>query len=528
MAGFRVSKRRRDQAQLFPSMLDDAIALDHPVRAFAEAFESAPFQATFKRMSRRYNLHEGKPPYHPKVLAALWVYGVCCKFRSSRELEDACHNRIDFRWLMEEETPDHSTICEFVKRHNRDLKALLCASLDVGRGSGLLTSRCIAVDGTKVEANASRHSMKSRVAIKRRIVSPAAEAEYTMNEWDAAEVRDEGEPALISVPPSAEEAPAAARVREAYRAALKALERREQEHAASGARNEPNPLVSTTDPDARLMKDKEGRCKPNYTPQIGVDSDSGMITADDVTDAPWDGGGLLPMIEQTEANTGVKPQIVSADSAYNTGAALQKLEEKEIVAYMPDSGKTHPSSPARNAALDAARSGGPLTSAQIELIKDNRTHRLSGEAFRYDAERDVCVCPAGQVLKRGGTVSDRNVSGVALRVQYKSDRRACAPCALRSMCLQENVHARTHSRDQHEGLRAALRARMATAEGRREYAKRTVTERAWSWLKLRAGLRKFLRRGFAGVRAELTLACIALNMRILIADMMGRQAPARA
>src|SRR5439155_18327483 len=123
------------------------------------------------------------------------------------------------------------------------------------------------------------------------------------------------------------------------KAALEELERREREHEESGARKGPVPAASTTDPDSRLMKDKEARSKPNYTTQVGVDPATGLITAEDVTDAPWDGGGVLPMVEQTAENTGMQPEVVSADSAYNTGATLTQLDEQGIVAHMPDSGQ---------------------------------------------------------------------------------------------------------------------------------------------------------------------------------------------
>jgi len=300
---------------------------------------------------------------------------------------------------------------------------------------------------------------------------------------------------------------------------LATLDRRETEHKDSGARKRPAPIASTSDPDARQMRDKEDRSKPNYTTQVGVDAESGLVTAEDVTDAPWDGGGLLPMIEQTHENTGITPTEASADSAYNTGQALTELEEKGILAYLPDCGASGPSSEERNQALADARDGKDLTNEQLSLILDPRTGRISREAFRYEPGRDVYVCPKRAELVRVRTTQDVNVSGTAERTQYVASAAACATCSLKTNCLSRRASCRMVTRDQFEPERERLRARMATHEGRLAYKMRTVTERTHGWLKTVGGLRKFLRRGFDGVRAEFTLACAAMNMRILVARM---------
>ena len=141
-----------------------------------------------------YNLTEGKPPFHPKYLAALWLYGMANRVRSSRMLESACHNRIDFRWLMEGQTPDHSTICGFVKRHRKSLKNLLKATLDVALGADLLQVNHIAVDGSKVEASAGKDSMKGRPTLEKKLKEIEGAVDQSIGEWDENEARDAGMP----------------------------------------------------------------------------------------------------------------------------------------------------------------------------------------------------------------------------------------------------------------------------------------------------------------------------------------------
>ena len=117
MSGFRQPERPRDSHVLFPTRLDDAIPPADRVRKFAEILATDVFQQTFRALERDYHLLDGKPPYHPKCLASLYLYGMMDGIRSSRKLEAACKNRIDVIWLMEGQCPDHSTIAGFVKRH---------------------------------------------------------------------------------------------------------------------------------------------------------------------------------------------------------------------------------------------------------------------------------------------------------------------------------------------------------------------------------------------------------------------------
>lgn len=518
MSGFRRPELPRFQGMLFPPSLDDLLDLDSPVRLFEEILSTEEFEEAFEAMAKNYKLTEGKPPFHPKSMASLWLYCISQRMRSSREIEAACHHRIDVRWLMEGQTPDHSTICLFVQRHRVRLKKLLSATLRLAAGLKMLKVQHVAVDGSKVEANASAQAVKRRAALKRREAEFDAVTKEVMKDWEANELRERGAPSYMSNPLAGKSAAEKKAQLQAVLAELKefpvAADDTEDDDEDG---DDSNPLVFRTDPDARLMKDKEGRFKPNYTTQIGVDTETGLITAEDVTNAPWDGDGLLPMAEQTEANTGVKPEIVSADSAYNSGAVLRTLDEQQITAYMPDCGASEISSPERTSAFESSLDGQKLSCAEIVLITDARTKRLSREAFAHDAARDVCICPGGMTLQRVRTSPDVQVNSVVQRTQYRSQAHDCAGCALKSVCLSVGAKTRVVTRDQHEELRAALRRRMATSAGRAEYRKRTAAERAHSWLKTVAGLRKFLRRGLDGVRAEFTLTCAAMNMRILVA-----------
>ena len=138
MSGFRKVEIPREQLVLWEQRLDDAIPLDHPVRQVEYLLSSKTFAETFRDMERYYVLVEGKPPYHPRTMAGLYIYGMLNRIRSSRQLEAACYNRLDVIWLMQGQHPDHSTIADFVKTHGRHLKNLFRDVLQVAKRAELI------------------------------------------------------------------------------------------------------------------------------------------------------------------------------------------------------------------------------------------------------------------------------------------------------------------------------------------------------------------------------------------------------
>ena len=162
MSGFRTPEVPREQLVLWERRLEDAIPSDHPVRHLDYLLRSGAFAETFAEMKREYVLNMGKPPYHPRVLAGLYFYGMLERIRSSRKLEKACYSRLDVIWLMEGQTPDHSTIADFISKHGKQLRKLFRDVLEVMQRAGLVTLDHVAIDGTKIEADAGKSSVRLR------------------------------------------------------------------------------------------------------------------------------------------------------------------------------------------------------------------------------------------------------------------------------------------------------------------------------------------------------------------------------
>jgi transposase len=299
--------------------------------------------------------------------------------------------------------------------------------------------------------------------------------------------------------------------------ALATIERRQEE--SSWSRKPAKAIASVTDPDSRMMPDKEGKRKPNYNTQLAVDAEHGVIVAQDTSDAADDSGQLTPMLEQVSSTCGRLPVEVSADSQYNTGPELADLEESGVVGYLPDAGTRSEEKDGTSAAersLEKVHRGESLSEEEWSSLPRDNKKFMSRVAFVYDGQSDTYRCPAGQPLRFLRCSQDRKKWGVARRRHY-GGCPGCAACPHASQCCRDPGKGRTVIRDQYESSRERLRLRMGEAGGRERYRlRRQTVEPRIGQIKHVFGFRRFLRRGLASAGSEWALACTAVNMGILL------------
>jgi transposase len=524
MAGFRNPEIPREQMVLWSERLEDAIALDHPVRQVEFLLRSEGFAAGFADWCDEYVLLEGKPPYHPRDLVGLYIYGMLNRIRSSRQLEQACYNRLDVIWLMSGQHPDHSTIHEFLsrpanaKRIHRVFREVLFAA----KRAGLVKGVHVNVDGTKIEANAGRGSVHKESSIEAELAKvdaqiAALEQEYKENEAKETLLLGDKTPWVPERRGSlAQRQSQLIRQQEKLKQALAAIARRRAETVSEKM---PKAIASVTDPDSRVMRDKEGRRKPNYNSQLATDTEKGVILATDVNDAAEDSGQATLMVSKVEENLGDLPPVVSADSQYNTGPELKKLDEMGVVAYMPDNGTRSDGQKVdavQVAALAAAHAGEVLSDEQWNALPKEGKIYISKEAFSYDTGKDCYRCPMGSSLPFLRTSRKKQKGGIVIRSQY-GGCPACAGCPRATMCCKTPSRGRIVNRDQYESYRERLRARMQSEDGRAIYKLRGQTvEPRFGLIKYGLGVRRFLRRGLAAVRTEWELIATTVNIGILL------------
>jgi transposase len=509
---------------LWPRMLEEAVPVDHPVRLLDELIESDAFASTFKEWANGYVLVEGQPPYHPKDLTKLYIYGLLNRIRSSRQLEAACYNRVDVIWLMSGQAPDHSTIAGFVTQHKKRLREFFRTVLQVGIRARLVSLNHACVDGSKIEAQAGRGSVKTEETIRKELHEVDEKIAQLEAQWENNEKQETnmfGDSTPCAPDGQGDPKKRLAKVKEQQkrmREALKSIERRQEE----AGREKPRPIASVTDPDSRVMPGKSGPSRPNYNVQIAVETQSGMIVAADVNDQPDDCGSLTPMVRQTEENCGQKPKEVSADSAYNSGKELRALEEEGVKSYVPDrktSGKAM--TPQQAQAVEATHSGEPISEEQWAALPKDKAGIVKPVAFGYDAEGDQYRCPMGQALPYQRRVSGGGRHG-SRKARLYGGCPACAGCPRASGCYKAPAKGRTILRDEFEPYRERARQRISSADGRQKYKLRSQTvEPKFGYIKSGLGIRRFLRRGIERVKTEWIVICTAVNVGILLRNWKG-------
>lgn len=310
-----------DQLLLMAPSLREWLPEDHEVYFVSDLVETLDLSAIYGS----YDEERGYPPYHPLLMTKLLVYGYTRGVRSSRKLARACLEAVDFRVLAAGQQPDHRTIAAFRARHLRALGGLFQQVLELCREAGLVKLGHVAVDGTKVRANASKHKAMSYG----RMTQEEARLEKQIRRWfEECEATDAAEDELYGADKTGDELPEELRdpkrrlekIREA-KAALEAQARAKgkEEPEAKAQRN-------FTDPDSRIMLSSDKAFIQAYNCQAGVDADSQVIVAADVVQASSDQRQLVPLLEQIEERLDERPDVVSADAGYWVEEELERTE----------------------------------------------------------------------------------------------------------------------------------------------------------------------------------------------------------
>jgi len=370
-----------DQLLLLPPALQDWLPEGHLALFLSDVVDQAldltPILATYETGDGR-----GQPPYHPALLVKLLLYGYCTGKISSRKLEQATHDEVPYRVLAANQHPDHDSIASFRQTHLPALAALFTQVLRLCQEAGLVKLGHVALDGTKVLANASKHKAMSygRMAEAERkleaevtalltqaqAVDAAEDAQYGQGErgdrLPAELARRESRLAKIREAKAALEAEARAQAAEAAAAAQAKLAERQREAETTGrkpkgrppqgpdpaqARPAPKAQRNFTDPESRIMKD--GATKgfvQAYNAQAAVDGHAQVIVAAAVTQATNDKQQLVPLLAQVAANCGATPAVASADSGYFSAAAVTDPALRGSDLYVAVARQKHGDAPA--------------------------------------------------------------------------------------------------------------------------------------------------------------------------------------
>ena len=349
------------QTFLFPPSVLDFVPPEHPAHFVRELVRN---ELDLAAIVEKYPEGRGQPPYHPALMTSLLLYSYCRGLHSSRKIEAACRERVDFMAVTGMAKPDHSTISLFRKEHLLELQGLFAQVLQLCADAGLVKLGHVAVDGTKVKANASKHKAMSYERMQMR----DKQLEADIRRWfEQADREDAEEDAKYGKDRRGDELPdwvtdkekmrekireAKARLEEQAKEKAKRLaeERAERERergtpcggppprALSGI-PEPKAQVNFTDAESRIMKTRNGY-EQAYNCQIAVDAASQVIVAESVTQNQNDGDELPPLVVQMKETVGL-PEEISADYSYCSEENLEFLERSRVRAYVATGRQKH-------------------------------------------------------------------------------------------------------------------------------------------------------------------------------------------
>jgi len=307
MSRFRVYSP--DQAYLLPPSVRDELGEKHLcffVRGVVERLDMSVFEQSYSP--------EGGELYAPQLMLGVWLYAYALGVTSARQVERRLVEDLAFRYLAAGERVDNWALSAFRRRHGRALNDAFTQVLEWARAQGMVKLGRVAIDSTRIAANASRDKVDSEQALR----DTRAHLRRQVRVWQKAADKDDAEPGGLDVA-----------IGELNKA-LDELPRRMERLKKSGLKK-----LSRTDEDARFLRQRGGFVL-GYTAEIAV-SDDHLIVAQRVTQNATDNASLELMIDQTEQRCGAPPGAALADSGFFSIDNLNRLEQRNIEAYVPDS-----------------------------------------------------------------------------------------------------------------------------------------------------------------------------------------------
>ena len=321
-----------NQTVLLPPNLDEWLPEDHLARVVAEVVDHLdlePLLATYR------NAEGGFPAFDPRLQLKVLLYGYSVGVVSSRRLEKATFEDLAVRWLAADQHPHFTTLARFRQRNLPLMDGLFHQVLLQCRAAGLVKLGRVALDGTKMKANASKHRSKSYARLReeedelRRVAKEIFEEARRTDEEEERLYGADKNPLLHPAPPDWKE-----RLKKA-REARKALEEREKK------KGKPTPETTSqynfTDPDSRIVQDSGNKRAfvQGYNAQAAVDTDSQVIVMAAITQESPDQQHLAPMVEELERELGELPPKLLADAGYFSEAQIHAVEAKGVTVYCP-------------------------------------------------------------------------------------------------------------------------------------------------------------------------------------------------
>ena len=440
---------------LFPPSLEDLLAKDHPARMVREFVDGQDLEALGFKVRKS---EDGRPRYSSSLLLKVWLYGYMTKNRSNRGLERACMDQVGMLWLTGMNSPDHTTIWRFWRDNREAIRKIFKQLLRIAASMNLVGMVLHALDGTKILSQASPYKAWHRSSLEEKLAMLDKAIDEIMKETEQTSGEQTPECRLP------EELQEKQKLREKIQDQLRQLEEKGRDHLNPG------------DEDARMTKCRTGK-KFAYNAQAVVDAPSQIIVGVDVVSDESDNYQLVPMLEQVEDNLGKVAEQTAADAGYKAVSGLAAAEERNY-------------------------------SVLVNLAEpDDEPYHAS--RFTYDAQKDQCICPRGELLLFETTRRRDKVEPYDVRI-YRCQN--FENCPVRWQC-SSSKSGRTVQIHPHHGALVRQREKLKDEKMRALLKRRGQTvEPVFGWCKEAMGFRRCTVRGLEKVKTQWHLLCTAINL----------------
>lgn len=452
----------RSQSTLFPERLDDYLGDDNPVRAidvFVDELDLA--KLGFGGVEPEAT---GRPAYHPATLLKIYVYGYLNRVQSSRRLERECQRNIELVWLTGRLMPDFKTIADFRKDNGEAIRKVCREFVVLCRRLELFSEGSVAIDGSKFKAVNARDRNFTQAKMQRRLEQIDESIARYLSQLDSADRQG----------PTVPEAKIT-RLNEKIATLRQEIQRLNALNAQMMQTEDKQ--ISLTDPDARSMATSgRGSGIVGYNVQVAVDTKHHLIVTHEVTNVGTDRSQLAHVAKETKVMLELENLDVVADRGYFNSEEILACEKAGITVTLPK----------------------PMTS------NSKAEGRFGKQDFRYVAEEDIYICPAGERLAYHYTTEE---NGLVLRRYWTN---ACQSCAIKHTCT--TAKERRITRWEHEHILEAVQRRLDEHPEKMRQRRQTV-EHPFGTIKSWMGSTHFQMKTLKHVGTEMALHVLAYNMK---------------
>jgi transposase len=397
-----------------------------------------------------------------------WLYSYFSGIRSTRDIEQACRERMGLIWLTGMECPDHNTLWRFWADNKKILKKMFKQSIKIALDAGLLGLVAHALDGTKIMACSSRRKMWHKEDLEKLLPKLDEAISEVMDQVERARSEEVGE---VQLPESLQDH---TERKKFIQEAIRKLEDEGVKHLQPG------------EPDARFMKN--GRTiELSYNAQAVADQKTGMIVAADVVNDENDSSQLVPMLDQVLENLGTTAEENIADGSYASAAQID-LAEKSGYSILTNPG---------------------LTEESKRSDSENKSYHSS--RFNYDEDNDCCICPHGTILPFVGSKPSRWKTH-ELRLYRCRDYKQCP---YRSKCSSGKRGRTIEITPYHQAVVRQREKRQNPTNQQLLKARKAIIEPVFGWIKRNLNFRRWTVRGLENVQAQWSLICTTINLKKL-------------